>query len=163
MTTPEQRSSDIKDLALVSWREARGEGRQGMWAVATSIMNRVLNPKWWGKDVHSVVWKKWQYSSMTAPGDPQLNTQPKADDPSWKVALDVATQVYDGKYVLAISHADSYYDISLDKPPHTPPAWAAQKDFVCQIGRLKFYDTDHDHEAPHLTLPPEPESGSVLV
>jgi spore germination cell wall hydrolase CwlJ-like protein len=156
---------DVQDLALTAWKEARGGGEKEMAAVATSILNRVNKPCWWGRDIHSVVWKKWQYSSMTAPNDPQLSLQPKDTDPSWIMAKQVAANIYSGNRVVEIGNADSYYDISLDKPPNKPPVWATPQNFVTQIGRLKFYETNHDHEAPMMakTLPPEPPNGSALV
>jgi spore germination cell wall hydrolase CwlJ-like protein len=139
--TPElQRINDIFYLALVTWREARGEGTEGMTAVACSIMNRVKNPKWWGKDVTSVITKKWQYSSMTDPNDKQLSTWP-GNDPWWDKALTVAQVVYDSKVENPVGGADSYYDISIP-----PPKWADQTKFVKQVGRIKFYNLDDDHE-----------------
>lgn len=139
--TPElQRTSDIFYLALVVWRESRGEGSECMTAVAFSIMNRVKNPKWWGKDVTSVVTKKWQYSSMTDPNDRQLTTWPGLD-PWWEQALQIASDVYDEKVPNPVPGADSYFDISIPNPN-----WATADKFVKQVGRIKFYNLDSDHE-----------------
>ena len=139
--TPElQKINDIFYLALVIWREARGEGRECMTAVAQSIMNRVKNPKWWGTNVTSVCTKKWQYSSMTDPNDKQLTTWPGLD-PWWTMALEVAQKVYEGQIDNIVPGADSYYDISIP-----PPKWADQTKFVKQVGRIKFYNLDDDHE-----------------
>jgi N-acetylmuramoyl-L-alanine amidase len=132
MTSELQRISDIFYLALVTWREARGEGRECMTAVAHSVMNRVENPKWWGKDVTSVVTKKWQYSSMTDPKDRQLTTWPGLD-PWWDMAL--------SKIGNPVPGADSYFDISIPNP-----VWATADKFVAQIGRIKFYNMDLDTE-----------------
>jgi N-acetylmuramoyl-L-alanine amidase len=134
------RISDIFYLALVTWREARGEGTECMTAVAHSIMNRVNNPKWWGKDVTSVVTKKWQYSSMTDPKDRQLTTWPGLD-PWWSMALVIAAGVYDGTIKNPAPGADSYFDISIPNP-----IWATADKFVTQIGRIKFYNMDKDTE-----------------
>jgi spore germination cell wall hydrolase CwlJ-like protein len=135
-----KRINDIFFLALVTWREARGEGVACMTAVACSIMNRVNNPKWWGTDVTSVVTKKWQYSSMTDPKDRQLTTWPGLD-PWWEQALTIAQTVYDAKVENPVQGADSYYDISIP-----PPKWADDTKFVKQVGRIKFYNLDDDHE-----------------
>jgi len=59
-------------LALMLWREARGESDEAKIAVAHTVVNRVAHPGWWGRTVDDVIAKKWQYSSMTDPGDPQL-------------------------------------------------------------------------------------------
>lgn len=50
--------------ALCTYREARGEDSQTQFAQACSLVNRVLEPCWWGTDVISVVLKPWQYSSF---------------------------------------------------------------------------------------------------
>jgi spore germination cell wall hydrolase CwlJ-like protein len=141
MMPPElQRINDIFYLALVTWREARGEGTECMTAVAFSIMNRVKSPKWWGRDITTVVTKKWQYSSMTDPRDRQLTTWPGMD-PWWEKALTIAADVYDENVINPVPGADSYFDISIPNPN-----WAPDDKFVKQIGRIKFYNLDSDIE-----------------
>jgi N-acetylmuramoyl-L-alanine amidase len=100
----------------------------------------VARPKWWGSDVSTVVAKKWQYSSMTAPGDPQLIKWPTSADPEWSQCLQVAIDALDGRLVPTCPGADSYFDVSIPAP-----AWAKPEMFVAKIGRLSFYNTDGDH------------------
>lgn len=123
-------------LALVIWREARGESVRAKQAVADSIMNRVVNPKWWGRSLGEVISKKWQYSSMAAPGDPNLIAYPSFGDQSFKECLLAAESAvaFPRRYA-----ADSYYDISIPAPK-----WAKPEQFVEQIGRIRFYNTDGD-------------------
>lgn len=129
-------------LALTIWRESRGQSNQTKTAVGFSVLNRVKNPKWWGNDVLSVVTKKWQYSSLTAPKDPQLTTWPQSSDASWKESLNVASYVLFGLNVInPVDGADSYYDISI-----SAPKWATDDCFVAQLDKIRFYNTDHDHE-----------------
>jgi len=135
-----QRLVDTFYLALVVWREARGEGQDSMAAVAWSIVNRVLNPKWWGASVQTVITKKWQYSSMTDPHDAQLTTWPSDTDPTWALSLDLAQRVLNGSIRNPVAGADSYYDTSIP-----PPNWADPQKFVAQIGRIRFYNLDGDH------------------
>lgn len=139
--TPQQ-SADLAFMALVLWREARGESLLAKVAVACSVMNRVWKPCWWGTDVASVLFKKWQYSSVTDPHDPQLTTWPRTADQSWQECLTVADGVLAGRMLNPVKGADSYHDTSI-----SPPKWATPESFVAQIGNLLFYDTDHDHEA----------------
>lgn len=132
---------DVSFLALVTWREARGEPKAGKVAVAYSIMNRVERPSWWGDSVLAVVGKKWQYSSMTDPNDKQLAMWPKANDPQWRECLEVARDVYEKAIPNPAPGADSYF---ADYIP--PPKWADPKKFVVKIGHHSFYDLDSDHE-----------------
>jgi len=137
-----QKYADIIFLALAVWREARGEDIVCQIGVAHSILNRVKRPAWWGTDIQSVVFKKWQYSSLTDPNDPQLTTWPRADDWSWKQCLKVANDTISGVTVNPVPGADSYHDISIP-----PPKWATNENFVGQIGRILFYNLDQDIES----------------
>lgn len=132
---------DIVFLALVVWREARGESLTCRAGVAHSVLNRVQKPCWWGNSILSVVTKKWQYSSMTDPKDRQLTTWPIEEDASWKACLTLAADVYQGKVTNPVPGADSYFDVSIPAPK-----WATPDLFVMQIGRLKFYNIDRDVE-----------------
>jgi len=81
-----------------------------------------------------VLFKKWQFSSLTDPNDKQLTTWPEADDQLWKDSLDTACDVLDGKLPNPAPWADSYFDDSI---PH--PDWATPDKFIRQIGRILFY------------------------
>lgn len=128
-------------LAFVTWREARGEGVEGRVAVMFSILNRVQRPSWWGTSIQTVLFKKWQYSSLTDPNDPQLTKWPSDEDPSWKACLSTAFEVMGGRMENPVPGADSYHDISIPSP-----YWATPEMFVKQVGRLKFYNVDLDYE-----------------
>lgn len=134
------KASDTVFMALTIWREARGEPQDGQVAVAHSILNRVKKPSWWGKSVMEVLFKKWQYSSLTDPKDRQLTTWPK-DDTVWGQCLFVADQVLSGNFSNPVPGADSYYDLSI-----SAPKWATPEMFVKQIGRLRFFNVDKDTE-----------------
>lgn len=133
--------ADISFLALAIWREARGESLEGKIAVACSVMNRVERPSWWGTTVLEVVFKKWQYSSLTDPRDAQLTTWPRESAPAWQECLVVADMALKHGVENPVPGADSYHDISIPDP-----YWATPDMFVGQIGRLKFYDVDKDYE-----------------
>ena len=135
------RHADIAFLALTIWREARGESPDAKLAVAWCIKNRVNRPSWWGSDILSVVFKKWQFSSLTDPKDPQLTTWPQSNDKSWIESLDVAEKALTWATGHPAPGADSYYDISI-----ATPKWANDRNFVKQIGKLRFYNVDMDTE-----------------
>jgi N-acetylmuramoyl-L-alanine amidase len=124
-------------LALCVWREARGEAIEGKVAVACSIRNRVLQPRWWGRDYVGVILCRLQYSSFN-PSDPNVGKFPAVSDPSWQDCLMTAIAVYGGTQADTSGDADSYFDRSLDD---NPPKWAASATHTCDIGKLHFYKT----------------------
>src|ERR1700690_1619026 len=123
-------------LALCVWREARGEVLAAKVAVACSIKNRTLRPKWWGHDYLSCILMPWQYSSFNKT-DPNATKFPAASDPSWEDCLAVALSVYDGTQADTTGGADSYFDKSMDL---TPPSWATDgsKTHTIDVGNLHF-------------------------
>ena len=128
-------------LALALWREARGESVEGRIAVACSIRNRVERPSWWGTTFDQVVTKKWQYSSLTDPHDPQLAKWPLISDLTWIECLKISKAVLDNETVNPVPGADSYHDVSI-----APPAWTKTARKCGQIGKLLFYDVDLDFQ-----------------
>lgn len=75
--------------ALCLWREARGEGVQGMQAVANVIVNRANRD---GSTCDAEIMKPLQFSSMTAKGDPQLLLFPHGADAMWVQARGFAAR-----------------------------------------------------------------------
>lgn len=126
-------------LALLVWREARGELHQAKVAVCYSVLNRVKNPKWWGTSLGAVIAKKWQYSSMAAPGDPNLIQYPLPHDLSFQDTMLAVNAVVTGGEKNPVEGADSYYDVSIP-----PPKWAKPEQFVRQVGAFRFFNTDGD-------------------
>lgn len=70
-------------LALVMWREASGEGEQGMLGVGHVIANRCFH---WSKSWHDVIVGQNQFSSMTIKGDGQTVKWPALGDPVFALA-----------------------------------------------------------------------------
>ena len=139
-----QQCADLGLLALTIWREARGESYVGKVAVANCVMNRVLRPCWWGDDLWSVLTKRYQFSSITDPKDSQLTLYPNKKHPdweSWEACLEVAEFAVKGSLWIEVPGADSYFDESIPAPYWTKTARLVEK-----IGRLYFYDVDHDYE-----------------
>lgn len=128
-------AAELAQLALVLWREARGEPREAKAAVAWSIITRADGGGWWwGHDVLTVIAKPYQYSSMTHPQDGQLTRWPTFEDASYRECLDVAEKVLNDSEPNPIPGADSYYDISI-----SAPSWATENTHRGDIGRLRFY------------------------
>jgi len=74
--------NDIHSLALVAWKEARGEGNDGCMAVMHICFNRVGHTGF-AHTLHDVIYGKNQFTSMSVPSDPEFNLQPKDSDQVW--------------------------------------------------------------------------------
>ena len=121
-------------LALLIWREARGEGRDGMRAVAHVVRNRVqaihLPDSW-----DDIMAAPWQFSSLTARGDSQLIVWPKAPDAAFDEAMQIASLVYTGDDYDLTQGSTHYFN-----PEVVLPSWAAKLKFVVRIGHHDFYE-----------------------
>lgn len=134
-------SSEIVFMALAIWRESRGECREAQEAVAMCIINRVQSPKWWGNDILSVIFKAWQFSSITDPRDKQLIIWPSLKLQSWQLATEISYKAIKGMIKHPAPNSDSYFDDSIKRPN-----WATDKNFVKKIGKLNFHNIDNDYE-----------------
>jgi hypothetical protein len=133
---------EISMLALMIWREARNSSSDAQFQVGWTVRNRVDNPKWWGETYSEVITKKWQYSSMAAPGDKQLILYPSVADDRFIHCLEIAFAIYFSRYYGGNSRpkfpeADSYYDDSIK-----PPSWATKDKYLGMIDRFAFYNID---------------------
>ena len=128
--------SDVALLALVIWREARGESPDGQLAVGCSIRNRVNQPGWWGHDYHSVILKPWQYSSFNR-NDPNSEKWPVDGSQSETSCLSAASAVIVGNTPDLTDGATHYYDSSIG----FPKAWGKEEDWqnTLNIGHLHFW------------------------
>ncbi len=70
--------NDIDLFCLCVWRESRGEGFDGMDAVAHVIVNRVGFPGF-AHTLHDVIMGKNQFTSMS-PTDPEYKIHPQIGD-----------------------------------------------------------------------------------
>ena len=105
-------SNDISSAALCTWKEARGEGVDGMRAVLHCIVNRVGAPGF-AHTLHDVIYGKNQFTSMSVPSDPEFNLDPTNDDDDdpafiWSEAQRLATEVLNGGDI-DITLAAHYY------------------------------------------------------
>lgn len=124
-------------LALLLWREARGEAPQTRRCVGWTVKNRVLKPTWWGRDWIGVMTMAQQYSSIAHVGDPNTIKYPAAVDTSWMSCMDIATEVYNSSPGFDASQGCThYFDKSLDD---NPPEWASRMTHVFDSGNLRFY------------------------
>jgi spore germination cell wall hydrolase CwlJ-like protein len=95
--------NDIHSLALVAWKEARGEAQpMGCDAVMHVILNRVGAPGF-AHTLHDVIYGKNQFTSMSVPSDPEFNLQPKAGDVAFNNCLEYAKALLGTKADITIT------------------------------------------------------------
>lgn len=131
------RFDDLGVLARTLWGEARGEGRDGMEAVACVVLNRIKSGlTWWGSDVRTVCLCPWQFScwNQRDPNRPLLEAVTEADA-AFAVALDVARRAMAGDLPDRVNGATHYYDRRLPEPPY----WAVGREPLATVGHHVFF------------------------
>ncbi len=114
------------------WREASGEGADGMTAVAWVIQNRANRRK---LTPRQVCLQPWQFSSMNAPsGDPGMTHWPTPGDDSFEQACGIWSGVQSNSIADPTQGADLYYATTIPAP-----VWTGKARFLTQIGRQRFY------------------------
>lgn len=133
----DSKAKQIDTVARTLWGEARGEGMQGMQAVANVIMNRVKKGGWLGTTPEEVCLKPYQFSCW-------LKSDPNRDkllavnesDSNFAVAKQLATQAVNGKLPDITGGATHYLAL---KSLSTVPSWANSMKKVATIGNHTFY------------------------
>jgi spore germination cell wall hydrolase CwlJ-like protein len=96
-------SLDVGLFALCLWREARGEGVEGMRAVAWVIWNRSMK---WGRSIHDVIMQPNQFTSMTVDPNPP---NPEPGDLQMAEATQIASALLDGADTVDPTKGACYY------------------------------------------------------
>jgi N-acetylmuramoyl-L-alanine amidase len=128
--------SPAEVLARTIWGEARGDGAEGMTAVANVVMNRARDPRWWGRTVSEVCLKKWQFSCWNAddPNRAKLLAV-TSDDREFQIASEIAAAAIAGTLTDITNGANSYKFTDLDWPFH----WGRPVPAIVVIGHQSFY------------------------
>jgi spore germination cell wall hydrolase CwlJ-like protein len=139
-------ASDEDTLARTLWGEARGEGREGMAAVAWVVRNRAAkagrhetmhgrqHPLFGDGTAASACLRPLQFScwNATDPNRARL-TAVTREDPQFRIACEVAAAVLDGGLADPTNGATHYHEASIH------PAWAEGQTPTARIGRHVFY------------------------
>ena len=131
------KESDILALSQTIWGEARGEGDDGMTAVAHVVLNRWRSGKWFaGETIEATAKKPWQFSCWNTndPNWPKIGTMSLDNSELQKCAY------------FALGAALGYLPDNTDGSTHyyaydvvAPPNWASEATFVCRINRHEFH------------------------
>lgn len=130
---PASAQRDLECLTQAIYYEARGESRQGQFAVAQVVMNRVKHPAF-PQTVCGVVYqgagkRKGCQFSFACDGSMRQGREAQA----WNEARKVASRVLAGAAVADIGSATHFHTTGV------APAWGAQMRRVAQVGVHVFY------------------------
>jgi N-acetylmuramoyl-L-alanine amidase len=104
-------ADDLYHVALVAWKESRGDGESAMRAVMHVVVNRVGSVGF-PKTIHEVVYQKNAFSSMSLASDREYNLDPKqatgSDATAWTFCQNVVQSVLDGTDP-DLTHGARYY------------------------------------------------------
>lgn len=126
-------------LARTLWGEARGEGKEGMRAVANVILNRLEIAQkrgsfWWGNNIIQICQKPYQFScwNRSDPNFRRLNMVERSNA-SFEDAFSIAKAAISGELKDITSGATHYHAISIE------PYWAKGKSPCTTLGNHFFY------------------------
>ena len=126
--------SDVLILARTIYGEVRGEDDEAKIAVANVVMNRVRNPKWWGKTVKEVCLVRKQFSCFNF-GDPNfaelVNITIK--NKVFQVCFGIAYSVMKGLLHDNTNGATHYHNKDIDT------VWDDKMSIALKLGNLLFY------------------------
>jgi N-acetylmuramoyl-L-alanine amidase len=130
------RARDIRCLAENIYFEARGEPLRGQYAVAEVTMNRLRSPLFPNtvcEVVHDTRWDTARKRLVAHFSWTAFKLRLESGSPEWKLAMDIATAVYDGDYQPLVPDALFYH------ATYVTPYWASSKRVVARIGNHIFY------------------------
>ena len=127
--------SDVLVMARTIWGEARGEDKEGQYAIAHVIKNRLDSKKWFsGKTLQDVCQKKWQFSCWNEndPNKDKMENLLAEDIPEF---LNIAKNVMDNLHDSNVGKSTHYYANYIKEPK-----WAKGKTPICTMGVHSFYE-----------------------
>lgn len=100
------RIQDKVFAAVCAWKENREAGIPGLTSVINVLQNRANRDR---TDIYSEAVKRLQFSSLTAPGDPELVLWAADGDAQWQQALVLAKRAGNGALDDITGGAMDYY------------------------------------------------------
>lgn len=130
--TSADRADEAQCLALALYWESKGEGREGMEAVGSVVLNRMARPEFPDSPCAVI-----QEGGETPPcqfafwcdGEPEDPVEPEA----WALAQQVAEELLAEKIEDATGGATHFHALSVE------PDWAAEKERTVQIAEHVYY------------------------
>lgn len=134
------RNMAVDVLARTLWGEARGQGNEGLAAVAHVVLNRVRIAEqrggyWWGGDIIQVCQKPYQFSCWNR-SDPNFQKLSAVDDRNadFRTCLKLARRAIGGTLGKDFTHGATHYHAD-----YVNPYWAKGEEPLTIIGNHLFY------------------------
>ena len=138
---------DLVFLAVTSWKENRSGGTLGLTSIINVVVNRSVRD---GSSCYAECVKRLQFSSITAPGDPELTLWPSESDPQFIEAQALAQYAATGGLADLTGGAVDYYAPGSIKTTQTividgvqfpfPQTWnEAAVRYTVTIGKQLFF------------------------
>lgn len=103
----ESKERIIEVVSSTLYHEARGEGENGMRAVASVIYNRANQKRWKKLGYSGVCLQKWQFSCHNK-GFLKANPKKAADKKAYKLCAKIATEIANGTFKSTVGKANHY-------------------------------------------------------
>lgn len=126
-------AEDIACLRRNIYFEARGEGYQGMLAVAFVTVNRANDPRF-PDTICDVVRQNRQFSWVHQRGWVKPNPIHPGDKKAWQTAIDIADQIAYGELDSNVGNATFFHTLAVK------PSWRNKFKPVATIGNHIFYE-----------------------
>lgn len=129
-------------LARTIWGESRGEPRRGQAAVASIVMNRARNPRWWGgsknkslaTNVIEVCVRPWQFSAWNPDTASRRQLLAITDkDAAFRAALAIADEALAGNLIDETYNSDHFHTHG------AKPLWSRGLKPITIIGGHRFF------------------------
>lgn len=123
-------------LALNVYFEARGEPREGQFAVAEVTMNRVASNRYPATIcgvVHQQNWDPLRKRYVAAFSWTEFSERSMPEGRAWREALEIAEAVYERRYEPKLAGALHYH------ATYIKPSWARGRKPIARIGGHLFY------------------------
>ena len=103
----ESKERTIEVVAATLYHEARGEGEEGMRAVASVIYNRAQQKRWKKLGYSGVCLQKKQFSCHNN-GFMKANPKKAGDKKAYKLCVKIATEIANGTFKSTVGNANHY-------------------------------------------------------
>lgn len=137
----EHSADDVDTLARTIWGEARGEGYQGMVAVANVVINRHRISRrtpdqkdWWGETIKEICLAPRQFSAWWDHNRPKM-LEADARTPQFSTAMSIAARAVSNQLVDITGGATHYHATSLARYP----TWTDGAVQTAGVGGHVFY------------------------